>query len=115
MVVAQCWIQTAGSQVFIAWLPNLKREKWEMKRLIECEEKEGLEKLLGETITVFCMNYIYTGVLIGLNETCLLLKDPSIVYETGDFKNKTWKDAQRLPEKHWYVMLSSIESFGIMK
>jgi len=86
-----------------------------MKKLIECADKEGLEKLVGERITLFCMNYIYTGKLVGINDNCVLLKGPAIVYETGPFSEKDWKDAQFLPNDEWYVMLSAVESFGVMK
>lgn len=85
-----------------------------MKKIIDEKETEGLEKLLGETVTVFCANYIYTGKLMGVNETCILLTDPSIVYETGPFTDKKWKDAQSL-NHDWYIMVNAIESFGILK
>jgi hypothetical protein len=85
-----------------------------MKKLVEEVNGEGLEKLLGEIITLFCANYIYTGKLIGVNQTCILLSDAGIVYETGEFTNKQWKDVQRLPNE-WYVNIQSIESFGILK
>jgi hypothetical protein len=85
-----------------------------MKKLVE-ESGEGLEKLIGEKVTLFCMNYFYTGKLIGVNDKYVLLKDPYIIYETGPFDNKNWEDAQKLPKDEWYVMVHSIESFGIMK
>ena len=87
-----------------------------MKKLVNITKVagEGMEKLLGEVVTLFCMNYIYTGKLIGVNATCVLLSEPSIVYETGAFNEPKWKNAQRLPNDH-YVMLNSIESFGIIK
>jgi len=85
-----------------------------MKRIIEEVSGEGLEKLLGERVTLFCMNYIYTGKLSGVNEKCVLLTDAAIVYETGEFSDKKWKDAQPLP-RDWYVSTNSIESFGILK
>ena len=62
----------------------------------------------------FCLNYIYTGKLAGVNETCVLLEDAAIVYETGAFNEKNWKDAQSLP-KPVYVMLRCIESFMELK
>ncbi len=77
-------------------------------------EGEGLVALLGERITLFCLNYIYTGTLTGVNTTCVLLKDAAVVYETGPFNNKDWKDAQKLPGD-WYVQVSTIESFGKLK
>lgn len=87
-----------------------------MKKLIQIQEVEGegLESLMGQTITLFCINYIYTGVLAGVNKTCILLKDPFIVYETGEFSSKSWKDAQKLPNK-LHVQTNAIESFGIIK
>lgn len=85
-----------------------------MKKIVEEKEGEGFEKLLGERITVFCANYIYAGKLMGVNETCLLLTDPSIVYETGSFSEKHWKDAQALPHD-WYILINAIESFGVLK
>ena len=85
-----------------------------MKKIVEEVSGEGLEKLLGERITLFCANYIYTGKLTGINETCVLLEDAGIVYETGPFTDKKWKDVQLLP-REWYVMLHSIESFGLLK
>lgn len=75
---------------------------------------DGLNKLLGEVITMFCMNYIYTGTLVEVNSDCVLLENPSIVYETGAFTDKAWKDAQKLPAD-LYVMTESIEAFGLVK
>lgn len=60
------------------------------------------------------MYYIYTGKLVGVNDTCVLLEDAGIVYETGELTSKTWKDMQKLPND-WYVSIASIESFGILK
>jgi hypothetical protein len=85
-----------------------------MKKLIENVENEGLVKLMGETVTLLCTTYFYTGKLIGVNDTCVLLKDPKIIYETGAWNTKEWKNAQELP---WdlYVTTQSIEAFGVMK
>ena len=85
-----------------------------MRKVVEEVNGEGLEKFLGERITVFCANYIYTGKLSGVNESCILLTEPAIVYETGAFTESGWKDAQKLP-CDWYVQISAIESFGKMK
>ena len=85
-----------------------------MKKIVEEVSGEGLDKLLGERITLFCMNYIYTGKLSGVNEKCVLLTEAAIVYETGAFDQKQWKDAQALPND-WYVSINSIESFGVLK
>ncbi len=87
-----------------------------MKKSIQVVEveNEGFLALMDEVITIFSLNYIYTGKLIGVNDTCVLLESPSIVYETGAFTEKEWTDAQALPNK-LYVQINCIESFGIMK
>lgn len=66
-----------------------------MKKLVNVTEVEGegLMALLGERVTLFCLNYIYTGKLTGVNSTCVLLEDAAIVYETGAFDASAWKDA----------------------
>ena len=87
-----------------------------MKKLVSVTEVngEGLEGLMGERITLFCVNYIYTGKLVGINEQYVKLEDAAIVYETGSYTEKGWKDAQALPNAV-YVMLSGIESFMVLK
>jgi len=75
---------------------------------------EGLVSLIGQRITLFCMNYIYTGLLEDVNTTCVKLTDASVVYETGSFTDKSWKDAQPLPSA-LYVNTSAIESFTVLK
>ena len=84
-----------------------------MKKIVEVSD-EGLEGLLGETVTLFCMNYFYTGKLVGVNATCVRLEDPSIVYDTGSWGDKGWSDAQKLPNDI-YIQCSSLEAFGVMK
>lgn len=87
-----------------------------MKKLVQTIEVEnkGLEGLMGETVTFFCMNYFYTGKLVGVNDKFMKLENASIVYETGSFSDPEWKDAQKLPHDV-YVMIASIESFMILK
>lgn len=85
-----------------------------MRKIVEEVNGEGLEKLLGERITLYCGNYIYTGKLMGVNTSCVLLHDAGVVYETGPYTDKHWKDMQLLPGP-WYVMLAWIESFGVLK
>jgi hypothetical protein len=86
-----------------------------MKVLFEQVEKEDLESLLGKEVTFFCVNYIYAGKLVGVNSTCVKLENPKIVYETGAFSEKEWKDAQALPKPYFYLRLSAVESFGECK
>ena len=84
-----------------------------MKKVVSVTEVdgEGLVGLLGERICFFCVNYIYEGRLAGVNDTCVLLEDAAVVYETGPFNGKEFKDAQRIGPL-WYVQLSAVESFG---
>jgi hypothetical protein len=86
-----------------------------MKKLIIEEENEGLLALLGETVTIFTSGYFYNGKLIGVNNTCIKLEKPSIIYETGKFSDSNFKDIQSLNTDYWYVSIQSIESFGLMK
>lgn len=87
-----------------------------MKKLVKVEEVsgEGLVGLMGQTVTLFCLNYIYTGLLTGVNDSYVKLEKAKIVYETGDFSEKSWKDAQSLPGD-WYIQTNAVESFGILK
>lgn len=77
-------------------------------------ENEGFNALLGQTITLFCAVYIYTGKLVGLGTSYVKLENPSIVYETGAFDDSKWKDAQSLPNEI-YVCMGMVESFGVVK
>ena len=77
-------------------------------------ENEGLISLLNKNVTFFCAVYIYTGKLVGVNTNYVKLENPKIVYETGAFSDKNWKDAQSLPNE-LYLQLSMVESFGIVK
>ncbi len=77
-------------------------------------ENEGFNALLGQTITLFCAVYIYTGKLVGVGAGYVKLESPSIVYETGAFNDSKWKDAQSLPNEI-YVCTGMVESFGVVK
>lgn len=77
-------------------------------------DNEGLISLLGQNVTLFCLNYIYSGTLEGVNEKVVKLVNSSIVYETGSFEDSKFKDAQKLP-KPIYVSISLIESFTQLK
>ena len=86
-----------------------------MKKLVQEVENEGLIKLMGKKVTFFCLNYIYTGTLIGVNETCVLISKPEIVYETGAFSEAKYKDSQSLGIDEFYIQMGCIESFGVIK
>ena len=66
---------------------------------------------MGEVVLLMCMNYFYTGKLIGVNETCVLLENPSVVYNTGEWSADSWSDAQRMHVDELYVQTATIESF----
>jgi len=82
----------------------------EMKKLVVEEDGEGLMKLLGEEVLLICSNYFYAGILVGVNEHDVLLEKASLVYETGKWTDKKWKDAQDLGHP-LYVRTASIESY----
>ena len=84
-----------------------------MKKIVNVQEveNEGLIGLLGESVILFCLNYFYAGTLAGVNTDCVLLEDGGIVYETGPFSDKNWKDLQKIPGP-LYVRLSAIEAFA---
>lgn len=86
-----------------------------MKIITETKEREGLESLLGETVLLLCANYFYTGKLVGVNESCVKLENPKIIYDTGDWSNEEWADAQSLNTKYFYIQTCFIEAFGEAK
>ncbi len=81
---------------------------------IEEVENEGLMALMGKTVTLFCVNYIYAGKLVGINKSCIKLENAHIVYETGAFSAHSFKDAQKVGNE-FYIQLQAIESFGLLK
>ena len=80
-----------------------------MKKLVEEVEGEGLESLLGQNVMVWCLNYIYSGKLVGVNTGDILLEDAGVVYETGPLKEEP-KDRQELPSA-LYVRIDKIECY----
>ena len=84
------------------------------KHLIEEKYGEGLIGLMGQRVTLMCANYFYTGKLVGVNESCVKLIDGGIVYETGSWDTRDWKDYQAI-DGDIYVNQSFIESFGVRK
>ena len=84
-----------------------------MKRIIEEQPGNVLENLLGETVVFLCLNYFYTGKLVGVNDNCVELADAKIIYETGEWSESKWKDAQAIGISPFYLQLDTIESFGV--
>lgn len=87
-----------------------------MKKLVKVEEVqgEGLIGLMGENVTLFCLNYIYTGKLVGVNDNFVKLEKASVVFETGPYFEPKFKQVEALPHD-WYVQLSAVESYGKLK
>lgn len=81
-----------------------------MTRLVEEVSGEGLESLIGKNVMIWCMNYIYAGTLIGVNDEDVKLGSAKVVYETGDLCASEFKDSQALPSA-LYVRTSAIESY----
>lgn len=84
-----------------------------MKKIVTVTEVEGegLLSLLGKKVVVYCLNYIYAGTLEGVNQSCILLKDGGIVYDTGAHDAKSFADFQKVKEP-LYVQTGAIESFA---
>lgn len=76
-------------------------------------ENEGLLSLMGQIITLHCVNYIYAGKLIGVNKTCIKLENAHLVFDTGPYSDSKFKDAQKLSDSY-YIQIDAIESFGKM-
>lgn len=83
----------------------------------EIKEMEGGPvTLLGKEVYISCSSYAYVGTLIGVNDKFLEVENPSIVYETGPWMNKDWKDAQKLPTDKLIIFQIQIESlFEVIK
>lgn len=88
-----------------------------MKKLVQVQEVEevGLIELMGKRVTFFCLNYIYVGELTGVNDTCVELTNPAIVYETGKFSDAKYQDEQSLCVEKFFIAMNCIESFGVLK
>lgn len=82
-----------------------------MKRLIEDTDATGLESLLGERVQVWCLNYIYTGKLTGVNTHDIELTDAAVIYETGKLTGKP-TNVEAFPAGPWFVRMGAIESYG---
>ena len=85
-----------------------------MRQIIEVSN-EGLDALLGKRVLIMTAGYFYEGKLIGINETFVKISDAHIVYETGAFGDKTYKNKQKLHTDSWYIQFGLIESYGVSK
>ena len=84
-----------------------------MKKIVSVTEVdgEGLPGLLGENVLIMCGSYFYAGTLAGVNDTCVLLENAKVVFDTGAYRANDWTTAESLPGP-WYVQTAAIESFG---
>lgn len=69
-----------------------------------------MHPLKDKYVIAMCANYIYCGTLEDVTIDRVTLLDPSIVYETGPWDAKGWKDAQRLPTNRVHIERSAVES-----
>lgn len=86
-----------------------------MKRVLNVVETEsdGLEKMLGEMVQIWCVNYIYAGRLIGVNTDSVCLAESVVVYETGKMTDKGWKFAESTGLDELFIKTAAIESYGL--
>jgi hypothetical protein len=77
-----------------------------------CGTDEGIASFQGQSVMLFCSNYIYAGTVTEVTASHVKLANAQIVYETGAFTEAGYKDAQTLPTGTWFVTTQSIESFG---
>lgn len=86
-----------------------------MRKLVDEVPGEGLDALLGEKVLLICLRYFYVGKLVGVNDSCVLLENPSIVYETGKWEQKQYSNLENMNVEKFYVSRGSIEAFGRSK
>jgi len=82
-----------------------------MKRIVEEDSVQGIEKLLGENIQVWCLNYIYAGKLSAVGASDIILTNACVVYETGKLGDSCFKTFEKVQAGELYVRLGAIESY----
>ena len=70
--------------------------------------KKGLEQFEGERVELWCSDCIYKGVLENADKKDAELKEA--MYSRDKGPKPTWED---LPNEHWIIRVSSIESYGL--
>lgn len=75
----------------------------------------GLNLHFGKRVMLFGSKYIYTGRVVGVNEEVVRLQDAQIVQTTGPYRERGYHDEQKLPSNEWSVLLSSLESYGVIE
>lgn len=81
------------------------------------QETDIFEELMKteQDVTLFCLNYFYTGKITAVNGTVVVLEGARIVYETGSFNDSGFKRAEKICAPQWFVAKGMIESFGILE
>ena len=72
-------------------------------------EGEGLPSLLGKKVMLRTVGFTYSGVLIGVNDTCVKLEQPATVFDTD--KGNVPSDFSPMKWPVWYVQLGALEGF----
>ena len=84
-----------------------------MKRIVEETGSSPLEALLGEYVQVWCLNYIYAGKLVGVNEHDIILTEAGVVYETGGLKATKFTSFEPVASPELYIRTAVIESYSL--
>ena len=77
---------------------------------VDCDDN-GMSEYLGKNVVLFCVNYIWSGRLAGVNGDHVLLEDGGIVFETGEFNSTKFKDFQKLGHEI-RIPKAMIEAYG---
>lgn len=95
-------------------IDTLRKENQSLKKSKPIEVSgDGLESLLGEVVQLWCLNYIYSGKLVGVNTNDVVLEDAVVVYETGKLTDKQFKVIERVSSKELFVRTAAIESYTL--
>lgn len=73
------------------------------------------DEYIGQRVLVMACRFFYHGILIEVKDGFLVLKNPSIVHDTGEPTAKEYAIIKRLPTTPWNVAIIAIESFGVGK
>jgi len=101
-------------QNLTAEIEALRKENEHLRAANPTEvDKDGIESLLGEMVQLWCINYIYSGKLIGVNTNDVVLENAVVVYETGKMTDKVFKFAEPVAAKEHFVRTATIESYSL--
>jgi len=80
------------------------------------KSETALAELIGDDVTLFCVNYFYHGKLAAINDVFVTLQDAAIIYDTGSWPdgedvNNEYADAQRIGGDI-NVCIAAVEAFG---